>query len=124
MSTMRRRSAGPSFTVRRSSGENSTPVMWPISSPERAASRPAILIFRLPMAGRMTSTSWLPSFFSARTCTEAKSASHLISSRSCRVRWLRPVQHRYSASSRFVLPWPLSPSSTFTPGQGANSQEA
>ena len=94
MSTNRRRSAGPSLTVRRSSGENSTPVTWPINSPDFDTSCPAILSFRRPAWGNTISTWWLPSRRWASTFTEAKSAPQRISSRSCRVRWERPVQHR------------------------------
>ena len=51
MSRKRRRSAGPSLIRRRSSGENSTPVTWPISSPERPISEPLTRILRRPAAG-------------------------------------------------------------------------
>ena len=44
-----------------------------------------------------------------------------IISRSLAVRWLRPRQHRCTASSRLVFPAPFSPTSTVTPGGGVSS---
>ncbi|OPZ67340.1 MAG: hypothetical protein BWY81_01354 [Firmicutes bacterium ADurb.Bin467] len=118
ISTNRLRSEGPSFTSCKSSGENSTPVTWPINSPERRMSLPLTLIFRRPAEGIAISTVCEPSMRSASILTRQNSSPHRINSRSCRVLCERPAKHRWIASSRFVLPCALSPVSTVTPAQG------
>ena len=123
MSRNRRRAWGPSFTSARSSGEKITQVAWPMSSPRREAVLPLTYttLRRRAFSYSRTPTSCRPSLRSTVSCTAAVSCPWRIISLSLLVRWLRPKQHRCTASSRLVLPAPFSPTSTVTPSGGASS---
>ena len=123
MSMKRLRSAGPLLTICKSSGENSTPHTWPSNSPMRSACRAPMrtILRRLPARLSETLTSWVPSRCSVVTPTRAQGWPQRMSSSSREVRWLRPRQHRWSASRMLVLPCALGPVNTVTPASGSMS---
>ena len=120
----RRRSAGPSFTIERSSGANITTFSIPISSPEREAICRSMNIFLRSPSRSFISIRWEPVLLVSSAPTYPPAQPRIISSASREVLWDLPKAQRKTASTLLVFPSALSPTMAFMPGPGRRSSAA
>ena len=117
-----RRSAGAPLTSSRRSGRN-TVTSGRAGDVDQALDRCAVgdRAASARPGWKPTASSWAPVGVARSTSTRAAPAPKRTTSRSFVVRHERPVQPKYSASSRFVLPAPLRPWTTVSPSPSATS---
>ena len=115
MSISLRRTAAPSRTSARSSGENSTAVMVPASSEALFFTELTSICFLCPGASVIFTVCSRPAASTSASISAEEKPKPTIS-RSKRVRKLFPPVSMNTASSRFVFPCPFLPRMTLVPG--------
>ena len=123
-SRYRRRSAGAPFTMVRSSGPNTVATRWPSRSRVRVTRLRLTCIRRRPDVASSTSRRVVRPACSTSALRMARSAPVRTRASVGTPRNEAPVANQATASTRLVLPWPLSPMTAVRPSPNDRSTDA